>query len=202
MVEVVGAWAVFNMLLTGLAMRAVAEKQQRRSVPRIPMQQPALIWTTLRRGPGGHGIDAVVEGAPPAVCAYWFGHPRLVNRAQRPRLCPRRARVSPFAYGFRSRDLECAHPRDVQSVTLSPEARSSVPRFRRDQTVAAREAVAYLMFNDSENWRRMRRDETRSRGLIRGSASAAPVAFSRSRARLPTWRGNRSRRKPDCQPSR
>ena len=54
------------------------------------------------------------------------------------------------------------------SYTRSPEGAIIGLRFVADQTVAAREAVAYLMFNDSENWRRMRRDETRSRGLIRG----------------------------------
>ena len=41
---VVGGWAVFNFLLMSVAYRAVAEKQQRRSSPRVTMDVPASMW--------------------------------------------------------------------------------------------------------------------------------------------------------------
>lgn len=178
-VEIVGAWALFNMLLTGLAMRSVAEKQQRRSVPRIAMNVPAAVWilgapdglTAL--GPGatrqGDGLDAVITDASTSGLRLRFRDPAAMSGpAEALKRLEPGARIALRPQFPEARDLEGDILADVQSLARGPEGLVAGLRFVADQPIAAREAVAYLMFNDSENWRRMRREETVPRGLVRG----------------------------------
>ena len=41
--SVVGGWAVFNFIILSAALRAIAERQQRRGVPRVQMKVPAAV---------------------------------------------------------------------------------------------------------------------------------------------------------------
>jgi cellulose synthase (UDP-forming) len=174
-VEIVGAWAVFNMLLTGLALRAVAEKQQRRSVPRIAMQVPAEAWIMPKDAEGapcaarGAAVQAVIMDASTSGVRLQF---RATSQGPESADMLRRldtgARVTFRPLFPEARNLERDILADVQSVARNADGPVAGLRFVADQPIKTREAVAYLMFNDSENWRRMRQDETAPRGLIHG----------------------------------
>lgn len=171
--QVVGGWGIFNFLLVGLALRAVAEKQQRRGAPRVEMERPATVQLgTASAVAGDHPalaatiIDASTSGAqivvkrPPSGSA---GHVQVQD------LTPG-ARVR-----FRPRFPEAPHLETdvearVQTATASGVEITLGVRLIPDQPLNTREAVAYLIFGDSDNWRRMRRDEKKARGLLSGLA--------------------------------
>ena len=167
-IEVVGGWALFNFLLAGLAMGAVAEKQQRRTVPRISVDIAATIRmpdTDTHR----HELDARITDAS-------TGGLRLVLRSP--------AEDSPGAVGFRSlgqgtrlilrpilpeaQDLEHEIVTEVRSAVRRSEGLVLGLRFVPEQPMKARETVAFLIFSDSENWRGKRENETRAIGLFWG----------------------------------
>ena len=61
-VEIVGGWALFNFLLTGLALRAVSEKQQRRSAPRVDMSVPAKT-SIIKESAKSPNIETIISDA-------------------------------------------------------------------------------------------------------------------------------------------
>jgi len=167
-VEVVGGWALFNFLLTGLALRSVAEKQQRRTTPRVAMHAPATAWLSDGddRGPD---MEAMVLDASTGGVRIQF-KPVAHDSPADHRL---RALDMDSVVVLRPRfpeatDLERDILAHVQSLRRGPEGVVAGLRFLPDQPMRTREAVAYLIFSDSENWRHLREDVTRPRGLLHG----------------------------------
>lgn len=175
--QVVGGWAVFNFLLVSLALRAVSEKQQRRSAPRVAMDVPAEV--TLGPAPEAEGVahslpvriqgrvrDASTSGANVVVPFPPSGAPgagmlRALKPGDRLRLTPR----FPEAPG-----LETEVEAEIKSIKPGTDGPSLGLRFMPEQPVRVRETVAYLIFGDSDNWRDMRMRATRGRGLVAGLA--------------------------------
>jgi cellulose synthase (UDP-forming) len=167
-VEIVGAWAVFNFLLTGLALRSVAEKQQRRVVPRVAMQVPASAWL-LKGEDRGPELEAIIADASTGGVRLEFVTP--------PHGSPQSARLATLNREDRiavrpnfpdAPELQRDMLTEVQMVSQGGSGVITGLRFLPDQEMPVREAVAYLIFNDSENWRRRRVDDTRARGLTSG----------------------------------
>ncbi|KPQ18017.1 MAG: UDP-forming cellullose synthase catalytic subunit CelA [Rhodobacteraceae bacterium HLUCCO18] len=167
-IAIVGAWAVFNMLLAALALRSVAEKQQRRAVPRVQMEVDAAAW---RPNAGGKGpeLRATIVDASTSGLRLEIPPP--------PHGSPAAERISDIAQGdeivLRPRfpdapDLERDIRATVQIVQTGAEGIAIGVRFVPDQPMTAREAVAYLIFNDSDHWRRRREEQFKARGLIHG----------------------------------
>lgn len=168
-IEVVGGWAVFNFLLTGLALRAVAEKRQRRTVPRVEVSTPAQIRVAQHDATGSRALDVMITDAStggarvdipiPAhdspeqdICAALEKGTRLVLHPSFPE----------------APHLEHDLVTQVQSMTRTSSGIVVGLRFVPDQPIQTRACVAYLIFADSENWRRMRDDDTRPKGLFAG----------------------------------
>ncbi|MDG4649219.1 UDP-forming cellulose synthase catalytic subunit [Roseibacterium sp. SDUM158017] len=184
-IAIVGAWAVFNLLLTSLALRSVAEKQQRRSVPRVAMDVPATAWRPNADG-RGPDLSARISDASTSGLRLELETP--------PHGTPAAERLAGLTPGeeliFRPRfpeapDLEREIRVKVQAVINGAEGIVLGLRYVHDQPMSTREAVAYLIFNDSENWRRRREDDSKPRGLIAGllyvlwlSVMAIPRTFA------------------------
>ncbi|MBK1636003.1 UDP-forming cellulose synthase catalytic subunit [Rhodovulum adriaticum] len=170
---VVGGWGIFNFLLVGISLRAVSEKQQRRGAPRVNMAKQAVVRLGGRLDPSDSApvlaatiTDASTSGVRLEIKRPPAGSPAqqdLAAMTQGARIC------------FRPRFPEAQHletfvEAEVQAAFSSgPDAVLGV-RLVPDQPLSTREAVAYLIFGDSENWRRMRRDEKQPRGFLRGMA--------------------------------
>jgi cellulose synthase (UDP-forming) len=167
-VGIVGAWAVFNFLLSALALRAVSEKQQRRSVPRVPMSVKTTAW---RPGADGKGPDlrATIKDASTSGVRLEMATPPHGSPAAERILGLERGDEIVFRPHFpEAPDLERELRTTVQLVQTGAEGIILGLRFVPDQPMTAREAVAYLIFNDSEHWRQRREDHYKARGLIRG----------------------------------
>ncbi len=162
--SVVGVWALINFGLISLALRAVAEKQQRRASPRIPMRAPAtVVWEGLGGSLTAEVLDASTTGA----------RIRLTEMPHDPDAAPLRAGDTVV---LRPRFAESPHlERDVQAVVRGTAARAGEGTvlglmFLPGQKMDVLEAVAYLIFGSSENWQRVREASMRGKGLIAGLA--------------------------------
>ncbi|MDR7127161.1 cellulose synthase (UDP-forming) [Pseudorhodobacter sp. 4114] len=160
---VVGTWAVINFLLVSLSLRAVSEKQQRRSSPRVDMEAPTTLWwdgsgeTPLE----GVVLDASTSGARIRIAATPKGKAglRMVTKGE--------------TIEFRPRFSDAAHlERPVKAVvrmiTDTPDGQVLGLLFLPDQAMEVRETVSFLIFGSSENWLKMREATRAKKGLIAG----------------------------------
>ncbi|CAM3331166.1 UDP-forming cellulose synthase catalytic subunit [Paracoccus nototheniae] len=158
---VVGIWAIINMLLVSISLRAVSEKQQRRASPRVAMQEkgslrwdsgPAMPVTVFDASTSGVGLEMRESAA-----------------AGRPRLPAIRGEVV-----FRPSFPHAPHlERDVRAVLLKTSTAASGAtvlnlQFVSEQDIDVREAVAHLIFGSSEHWLEQRRQTQQGKGLIAG----------------------------------
>jgi cellulose synthase (UDP-forming) len=164
---VVGGWAVFNFLLVGAAMRAVAERQQRRQVPRVPVNVPATLAAGDPNAPvflKATVVDASTSGA------------RIVIRQ---RASDGTAGLPPLAAGDifwftpefpRSPHLENAVRAQVKSVRHEGGALVLGVAYDPTQPMTVRETVAHMIFGDSASWEAVRAMRNAKMPLLKGIA--------------------------------
>ncbi|MEO8242009.1 MAG: UDP-forming cellulose synthase catalytic subunit [bacterium] len=160
---VVGTWAAINFLLVSLSLRAVSEKQQRRTSPRVEMQAPATMWWD---GSGevpldGVLLDASTSGARLQLTKVPAGAKglRMVTIGQTIEFRPRFADAQ---------HLERPVKASVRKITDSPQGPVLGLLFLPDQPMAVRETVAFLIFGSSENWLKIRQATRVKKGLVAG----------------------------------
>lgn len=164
-VLVVGGWAVFNFLLVGAALRSVAERQQRRAVPRVPVNIPATVAlgaptnpvfvkaTVVNASTSGAGIvirqkggDGVPAIQPPKPGDTFYFTPEFP----------------------RSPHLENAVRVQVKSVRIEGGAAVLGTSFDPSQPMQVRETVAHMIFGDSASWEAVRAMRNAKMGLLKG----------------------------------
>jgi cellulose synthase (UDP-forming) len=159
---VVGGWAIFNFLLMSLALRAVAEKQQRRSAPRVMMQTTAEVRANSL---GDLAMPAMVLDAS-------TGGARVTLRlppATEGRVSIEPGEILQFKPSFPDAPhLERPVRARVRMVTREGATVTVGLLFDADQSFEVRETVAYLIFGESENWLRMRQSTSRRKGMLAG----------------------------------
>ena len=161
---VVGGWAVFNFLLMSVAYRAVAEKQQRRSSPRVTMDVPASMWLATDGAEPEpvpvHVIDASTSGV------------RLqLDSAQRSPVPLEQLKEQDIYFFPRFEDapqLEAPVRATVMSVQTSTGGQTLGLLLDPEQDLKAQETVAFLIFGDSENWRSARAYSQGRKGMLAG----------------------------------
>ncbi|MCB1389923.1 MAG: cellulose synthase catalytic subunit (UDP-forming), partial [Rhodobacteraceae bacterium] len=172
-IMVVGGWSVYNFLLVGASMRAVAERQQRRAVPRVPVNVPAMVAVGL-----DHPVflPATVVDASTSGC-------RLVVRSKpladgtAPTM-PREGETFYFTPEFpRSPHLENAVRVQVQSVTREGETVALGVKYDPAQPMIVRETVAHMIFGDSASWESIRARRHKKMGLLRGMLYVFGLSF-------------------------
>ncbi|NDV02049.1 UDP-forming cellulose synthase catalytic subunit [Pseudoroseicyclus tamaricis] len=165
--SVVGGWAVFNFILVSISWRAVAERKQRRASPRVNMNVPAMAW--LPGAPdekvAAHILDASTSGMR-VMLDEPLGDTPIGKRSSGMELV-----VRPYFEG--SPHLEADINLTVICFHQRPDGPQAGSVINADQSVKAQEAVAHLIFGDSENWRNTRYVSQGGIGLIRGLGYAA-----------------------------
>jgi len=164
-VMVVGGWAVFNFLLVGACIRAVAERQQRRGVPRVPVNVPARLGLPVggeAATVAGTVVDASTSGARIRI-------PKLItDDGRRPDLL-REGDIFYFAPEFpKSPHLENPIRVQVVSAVQEGEALTLGVKIDPDQPMIVRETVAHMIFGDSASWEAVREMRSRKKGLLAG----------------------------------
>ncbi|MDB5658032.1 MAG: cellulose synthase [Cypionkella sp.] len=160
---VVGTWAVINMLLVSLSLRAVSEKQQRRSSPRVDMQAPTTLWW---EGSGATPLEGVVLDASTSGARIRLAPPQ--RNAGGARMVTVGETIE-----FQPRFSDAPHlQRPVTAVVRKIFDTPSGPvlglLFLPDQAMEVRETVAFLIFGSSENWLKMRQATRAKKGLLAG----------------------------------
>ncbi|KPQ07565.1 MAG: UDP-forming cellullose synthase catalytic subunit CelA [Rhodobacteraceae bacterium HLUCCA12] len=165
-ITVVGGWAVFNLLLIGAAIRAVAERQQRRAVPRVPVNVPAVVAL-------GHDnpvfARATVLDASTAGARLSIRPEALSDAGEFPQLD--KGDTFYFTPEFpKSPHLENAVRVQAMSVRREGGAIVVGVKFDPSQPMIVRETVAHLIFGDSASWEAVRAMRNKRMGLLRGMA--------------------------------
>jgi cellulose synthase (UDP-forming) len=160
---VVGTWAVINLLLVSLSLRAVSEKQQRRSSPRVDMQAPTTMWW---EGSGATPLEGVVVDASTSGVRIRVSPPASGAKAIR------MARIGE-TIELQPRFSDAPHlERPVKAVVRKIFDTTDGPvlglLFLPDQPMEVRETVAFLIFGSSENWLKMRQATRGKKGLLAG----------------------------------
>ncbi|MCB1360550.1 MAG: UDP-forming cellulose synthase catalytic subunit [Rhodobacter sp.] len=173
-IMVVGGWAVYNFLLVGAAIRAVGERQQRRSVPRVPVNVPATV-ALGEQNPVF--MAATVVDASTTGCRIVMRNRTNADGSSGP--IPQKDETFYFTPEFpKSPHLENAVRVQVQSVTREGDSVSMGVRFDPTQPMAVRETVAHMIFGDSASWEAVRARRHKSMGLLRGMSYVVGLAFT------------------------
>lgn len=177
-VEVVGGWALFNFLLSALALRAVAEKQQRRGAPRVATHVSATAWLreppdtdqeALDPGTEDPGIECVVIDASTSGARLLFTTVPHGSEAETQLSALKPAAQVMFRPLFpETPELDHRIKAEVQAVGRGSDGLTVGVHMLPNQPIVVRESVAYMIYSDSEPWRRQREDETRASGLFAG----------------------------------
>ena len=171
---IVGGWAVFNFLILSASLRAVSERQQRRAVPRVPMEVPAV---------AAIGRDEFSFLAATVLDASTSG----ARLRLRPGPDTDTAELTAIAKGYvfyftpefpKSPHLENAVRVQVQSVTRDNSGWVVGVRFDPDQPMAVRETVAHLIFGDSAVWEAVRATRNKPKSMLAGMAYVVGLAFA------------------------
>ena len=161
--SVVGAWAVINFILVSLSLRAVSEKQQRRTSPRVEMHAPAMMaWD----GSGDVPLEGIVLDASTSGARLQMT--KAPQRAKGLRMITEGETIH-----FRPRFSDAPHlERPVQAVVRKIIESNDGPilgvLFLPDQPMEVRETVAFLIFGSSENWLKLRQATRAKKGLLAG----------------------------------
>lgn len=161
--SVVGVWAIINMLMVSLALRSVSEKQQRRASPRVSLSLPAtVVWSGSGQSPikatvmdvSASGAQLRLDQVPRGIGAV------MVRQGDEITFRPVFANAPHLEQDVRA---------IVQSMSyVENESATLGVRLVSDQPNTAREAVAQMIFGDSEVWHAQRQATRNGKGLILG----------------------------------
>ena len=164
---IVGGWAVFNFLIVSAALRSVAERQQRRTVPRVQMNVPAVA-AIGRKGAYSFTAAQVLDSSTSGAQIRLIPGPETdMNELN----AIKEGYVFYFTPEFpKSPHLENVVRAQVKHVERTNSGPVLGVRYDPDQPLKTRETVAHLIFGDSANWERIRASKNRPMGMLRGMA--------------------------------
>jgi cellulose synthase (UDP-forming) len=172
---IVGGWAIFNFVILSAALRSVAERQQRRGVPRVEMSVPAV--AALGRDgkftfTAATVLDASTSGARILLRP---GPDTDMNEIA----SVEKGYVFYFTPEFpKSPHLENAVRVQVQNVQRDNKGLIVGVRVDPDQPMIVRETIAHLIFGDSAVWEAIRAGKHKPKPLLAGFAYVFALAFS------------------------
>jgi cellulose synthase (UDP-forming) len=172
---IVGGWAIFNFVLLSAALRTVCERQQRRSVPRVEMNVPAV--AALGRDENYTFTAATVLDASTSGARLLLrpGPETDMNEFA----AIQKGYVLYFTPEFpKSPHLENAVRVQVQSVQRDNKGLIVGVRVDPDQPMIVRETIAHLIFGDSAVWEAVRASKNKPKPLLAGFAYVFMLAFS------------------------
>lgn len=172
---IVGGWAVFNFVILSAALRAIAERQQRRGVPRVPMKVPAVVAI---------GSDGMFSFAAATVLDSSTSGAKLkiipgpdTDPAEMAKIAP--GYVLYFTPEFpKSPHLENAVRVQVKNAERGNSGLILGVRYDTDQPLKNRETIAHLIFGDSAVWEAIRATKNKPMPMLKGMAYVAGLAFT------------------------
>lgn len=172
---IVGGWAVFNFIILSAALRSFAERQQRRNVPRVKMNVPAVA-AIGRDGAfsfvAAQVLDSSTSGAQIKLIA---GPDTDLNEMG----TIAKGYVFYFTPEFpKSPHLENAVRVQVKNIERTNSGVLVGVRYDPDQPLKTRETIAHLIFGDSANWERVRASKNKSMPMLRGMGYVVWLAFT------------------------
>ncbi|NBB97549.1 MAG: UDP-forming cellulose synthase catalytic subunit [Alphaproteobacteria bacterium] len=172
---IVGGWAVFNFIILSAALGAIGERQQRRAVPRVDMNVPAV--AAIGDGEAYTFTAATVLDSSTSGAKLKLSPGADTDMAELARL--EKGSVFYFTPEFpKSPHLENAVR--VQVVNISRDTSGLVLGVRYDpnQPLIVRETIAHLIFGDSAVWERIRESRNKPMPLLKGMGYVVTLAFT------------------------
>lgn len=172
---VVGGWALFNFVILSAALRAISERQQRRGVPRVEMQAPAVA-AFGRDGKFSFAAANIVD------CSTSGAGIKLIPGPDTD-LAEMAAIDSGYVLYFTPEFPKSPHLENAIRVQVKNVERSSCGlvlgvRFDPDQPMSVRETIAHLIFGDSAVWERMRAERNKPMPMLKGMVYVVGLAFT------------------------
>lgn len=164
---IVGGWAVFNFIMLSAALRTVCERQQRRGVPRVEMNVPAVAAL-------GHNENYTFTAAT-VLDASTSGARLLLQPGPDTDMAEIAAIQKGYVFYFtpefpKSPHLENAIRVQVQSIQRDNKGVIVGVRVDPDQPMIVRETIAHLIFGDSAVWEAIRASKNAPKPLLSGMA--------------------------------
>ncbi|SEM97386.1 UDP-forming cellulose synthase catalytic subunit [Palleronia pelagia] len=159
--QVVGGWAVFNLVLVGAALACVRETQQRRGAPRVKLDEPAIV--ALAGHPNRKMAATVIDGSLSGLSLEIAGGPDIAP-GQVAEGAP--LRVLPALVEAPS----LAHPISGH-VRWSRRERGKIAMgiaYDENQPTIVAETVAQMIYGKSSRWAAMRDHYFHEKGLLGG----------------------------------
>ncbi|MGY6705008.1 UDP-forming cellulose synthase catalytic subunit [Roseinatronobacter sp.] len=173
--SIVGGWAVFNFLIVSASLRAVSERQQRRGVPRVDMNVPAV--AAIGRN------DTFSFTAATVLDSSTSGARLLLRPGPDTDMAEFAAIEKGYIFYFtpefpKSPHLENAVRVQVQNVQRDNAGVIVGVHYDPEQPMVVRETIAHLIFGDSAVWEAIRESRNKPKGLLAGFGYVVYLAFS------------------------
>ncbi|WP_020041609.1 UDP-forming cellulose synthase catalytic subunit [Salipiger mucosus] len=163
-VQIVGGWALFNLLLAILALRSVIERQRRLLKPRTAIMAPASLWPEGQHS--GSATDVVLRAISARKMRFVFADDdrknEMIGEGARLVIRPKIDDAPELQHELTITLTRAEDPSDNAGRRLWS------ADIDRDHLIAASEITAHLVYGDSEKWMAAREAVPRSRGLISG----------------------------------
>lgn len=173
--SIVGGWAVFNFVILSASLRAIAERQQRRGVPRVTMQVPAVA-AIGREGQFSFTAATILDSSTSGAKLKIITGPDT-DQAELAAIAP--GYVFYFTPEFpKSPHLENAIRVQVKNIERANTGLILGVRYDPDQPLQTRETIAHLIFGDSAIWEKVRTSKNRPMPLLKGMAYVLGLAFT------------------------
>ncbi len=173
--SIVGGWAIFNFVILSASLRAVAERQQRRGVPRVEMQVPAV--AAIGDGDQFTFTAATILDSSTSGAKLQLSPGPDTDMAALAAL--EKGAVLYFTPEFpKSPHLENAVRVQIVNIQRVPKGLVLGVRYDMEQPMIVRETIAHLIFGDSAVWERVRESRNKPMGLLRGMAYVAGLAVT------------------------
>ncbi|MCC1481341.1 UDP-forming cellulose synthase catalytic subunit [Roseibaca sp. Y0-43] len=172
---IVGGWAIFNFIILSAALGAIGERQQRRAVPRVDMNVPAVAAIGVGEDytfTAATVLDSSTSGAKlKLIPGPDTDHAHLASLDK--------GSVFYFTPEFpKSPHLENAVRVQVVNVQRTPTGLVLGVRYDPDQPLIVRETIAHLIFGDSSVWEAIRESRNKPMPLLKGMAYVFSLAFT------------------------
>ena len=172
---IVGGWAVFNFVILSAALRSIAERQQRRGVPRVKMQAPAV--AAFGRGDQFSFAAATIIDSSTSGAGIKLLPGPDTDPAEMAAITP--GYVFYFTPEFpKSPHLENAIRVQVTHIDRSNAGLVLGVRYDPDQPMIVRETIAHLIFGDSAVWEKVRESRNKPMPMLKGMAYILGLAFT------------------------
>lgn len=173
--SIVGGWAVFNFIIVSASLRAIAERQQRRGVPRVETQAPAVA-AFGRDGQFSFSAATILDSSTSGARIKLLPGPDT-DLAEMTAMTP--GYVFYFTPEFpKSPHLENAIRVQVKNVERTGSGLVLGVRYDPEQPMVVRETIAYLIFGDSAVWERVRESKNKPMPMLKGMAYIVMLAFT------------------------